>query len=222
MKIKLTIIILLSIIICSFKFGKYENFKESGSKLEIKWVEKMESNFEFTNNWSYPEGIYKNRFGQLSCDGICPIEIDEMKDDEGRIKEELLKAFYEIIDTTHLFHSLESESNVPEFAGSNFIQVKRQDKEKININTSTNVATHSSLQIEIDKSKFTAWIDLNSITPTGKHKFTISKGNLIIEKQSWEKGILKAEFDFKFENTLNKTRTKAFYWKGKMLKEIEK
>jgi hypothetical protein len=217
-----SIIILLSIIICSFKCGKHEKSDKSDSKLEIKWVEKIESNFEFANNWSYPEGVYVNRFGQLSCDGICPIEIDEMKDDEGRIKEESLKAFYEIIDTTHLFYSLESESNAPEFTGSDFIQVTRQNKKKTKINTSTNVGTHSSLNIEIDKSKFTAWIDFNSITPIGNHKFTISKGNLIIERKSWEQGILKAEFDFVFENTLNQIKIKTFNWKGKVLKEIEK
>ena len=217
-----SIIILLSIIICSFNFDKYENFDKSDSKLEIKWVEKIESNFEFANNWSYPEGVYINRFGQLSCDGICPIETDEMKDDEGRIKEESLKAFYEIIDTTHSFYSLESESNAPEFAGSDFIQVKRQNEKKTKINTSTNVGTHSSLNIEIDESRFTAWIEFHSITSIGNHTFTISKGNLIIERKSWEQGILKAEFDFTFENTLNQIREKTFNWKGKMLKEIEK
>ncbi len=215
------IIIFLSIIFCSFKFGKDGSSNKEISKLKIEWVEEIESHYAFTNNWSYPEGIYLNRFGQLSCDGICPIEIDEMKGHEGRIKEESLKAFYEIIDTTHLFHSLESESNAPEFAGSNFIEIKSHNKEHIKISTSTNAGTHSSLSIEIDKSKFIAWINLYSITSIGNHKFKISKGNLIIDKKSWEQGILKAKFDLTFENTLKKIKLKTFYWKGRMLKKIE-
>jgi hypothetical protein len=221
MRGKITII-LLSIIICSFKFSKYESHKNIADKFEINWVEKIDTNFDFTNNWSYPENVFRNNYGQLICDNNCPNEIDGMIDEEGKIKKESLNAFYEIIDTTHLFHSLKSESNAPEFAGSDFIQVTRQNEKKTKINTSTNVGTHSNLNIEIDGSKFTAWIDLYSITSIGNHKFTISKGNLIIERKSWEQGILKAEFDFTFENTLNQIRKKTFNWKGKMLKEIEK
>ena len=44
----------------------------------INWVDQLSGDFSFTKIWSYPEGIYKNEYGQISCDGFCPPEIDTM------------------------------------------------------------------------------------------------------------------------------------------------
>lgn len=216
MKRKLLIII-SSILFISFQFKETSN---SDLKLEIEWMEKIEGDFKFIEKWSYPEGVYLNRFGQLSCDGICPIEIDDMKDDEGKIITDSLEAFYELIDTTHLFYSLESETSSYEFGEANFVRAIEKPNGQIWISSETNISTHSSLKIEIEESKFSAKIDFGSITPIGNHTFKMKNGNLQIDKSFWEKGILKAKFNLSFEDTLNPKRD--LFWKGIIFKEIEK
>ena len=80
------------------------------------------------------------------------------------------------------------------------------------------MSTHSSLNIEIRDSEFSVWIDFASITSVGNHKFNLKSGTLKIEEELFVKGILKAEFDFKFEDDLfNK---EEIFWKGKMFKAI--
>ena len=216
MKRKLLILI-SSILFFSFQFKEFSN---SDLKLEIDWTETVEGDFKFIEKWSYPEGVYINRFGQLSCDGICPIGIDDMKDEEGKIINDSLEAFYEIIDTTHLFYSLKSETSSYEFGDSNFVRAIKKPNGQIWISSETNISTHSSLKIEIEKSKFSAKIDFGSITPIGNHSFRMKKGILQIEKSYWKKGILKAKFNLSFEDTLNPKRD--LFWKGIMFKEIEK
>ena len=46
----------------------------------------------------------------LICDGLCPQEIDKMKYENGKIYEDSLESFYKLIDTTHIFHSIESDA----------------------------------------------------------------------------------------------------------------
>jgi hypothetical protein len=219
MKRKLLLII-TPILFYSFQFFDCKEFSNSDLNFEIEWVEKIEGDFTFINKWSYPESVYINRFGQLSCDGICPIEIDDMKDEEGKIIKDSLEAFYEIIDTTHLFYSLKSETSSYEFGEANFVKVIGSTNGQIRISSETNISTHSSLKIVINKSKFSANIYFGSITPIGNHSFKMKKGNLQIDKSYWEKGILKAKFNLSFEDTLNPKRD--LFWKGKMFKEIEK
>ncbi len=215
-----SILILIPILFYSFQFFHAKQTLNSDLSFEIEWVDKMEGDFTFTNKWSYPEGVYLNQFGQLSCDGFCPIEIDEMKDDQGKILKDSLEAFYEIIDTTHLFHSLKSESSTYEFGEANFISAIENANGKIRIISETNIGIHSSLKIEIEQSKFSALIDFASIITSGNHSFKMKKGNLQIDKSYWEKGILKGTFDLSFENTLE--ANKELFWRGKMFKEIEK
>ena len=214
------LLVILPILIWAFKFNECKNLGDSKPKFEIDWVKNISSNFDFSSNWSYPEGVYRNQYGQLSCDGICPIEIDEMKDEHGKIKGNFLKTFYEIIDTTHLFYSIHSETNAPEYTEANFISIKYIDDKEIIIRSKSNISTHSSLNVLIKDSTFSAWIDVKSITPNGNHRFKLKNGTLKVEEESWKKGILKAVFDLKFEDTLFKK--KEMFWKGKLLKTINK
>ena len=215
-----SILILIPILLYSFQLFHAKQILNSDLSFEIEWVDKMEGDFTFTNKWSYPEGVYLNQFGQLSCDGFCPIEIDDMKDDQGKILKDSLEAFYEIIDTTHLFHSLISETSNFAFGKARFINVIENSDGRTRINSETNFSTHSSLKIEIEKSKFSAKIDFASIRTNGIYSFKMNKGSFKIDKSYWEKGILKATFDLSFENTLN--LNKKIIWRGKMFKEIEK
>jgi hypothetical protein len=55
------------------------------SQVNLNLVDSLDDDFSFTEKWDYPEGVYINQWRQLSCDGICPMEIDRMKDDQGRV-----------------------------------------------------------------------------------------------------------------------------------------
>ena len=114
MKIKFILISLLFLIGISCKTVEKES--NSTHKIKIEWTENLEGDFSFKEKWNYPEYVYKNRFGQLSCDGDCPIEIDRMKDESGKIYQDSLQAFYKVIDTTHIFHSLKSKNRMYEYS----------------------------------------------------------------------------------------------------------
>ena len=80
--------------------------KPKAGQIKMEWVEELEGDYSFAKAWDYPEGVYKNAHGQLSCDGFCPPATDAMKDSTGRIYKDSLPAFYALVDTTHRFHSL--------------------------------------------------------------------------------------------------------------------
>ena len=195
--------------------------EEKSQEMEILWVDNLEGDFSFKDNWSYPEGVYRNKFGQLSCDGFCPTETENMFDDDRRILADSLDAFYQLVDTTHLFHSIESEAMTYEWAGTDFIKAKRIHKDTVICYTMCNVATHSSLNLVVAGNAVKSTIKLNSITSysDGIQIYYCSKGGMTIDKNLWEQGILKATFDFKFDD--DKNPDIQMYWKGKIYVEIE-
>ena len=75
------------------------------------------------------------------------------------------------------------------------------------------------MNIEIKNDSFRAWIDYNSITELGKQIFRMKEGHIIVDKQLFDQGIIKAEFDLKFVNTLD--AEKKMYWKGLIYSSIE-
>ena len=185
----------------------------------IKWVNKLNGDFSFKNKWSYPEGIYINAYGQLSCDGFCPKRIDQMKDETGRIIEDSLEVFYSIMDTSHIYHSLKSSNKMYENSGTNFINFALRNN-KIIGKTTTNASTHSTLTIELDDNSFDAFVDFNSIRDLGKHRFSLSNGNLEIDTMYYNEGIIKAFFEFEFHNSFD--QSKELFWKGQIFSKIKK
>ncbi len=217
MKFKFIIILLLFLIGASCKTIEKET--ESTHKIKIEWTENIEGDFSFKEKWSYEEGIYENSFGQLSCDGICPEEIDRMKDEYGKIYKDSLQAFYKIIDTTHIFHSLKSENRMYEYSGTNFIEFQKHENGIIKGKSMNNVSTHSNLILELQNDLCYAYVIFNSIRNLGENHFPLESGNIKIDKTLFENGIIKAEFDFKFENTLESD--KELFWNGKIYSEIK-
>ena len=124
---------------------------------QIKWSDTINGDFSFKDKWSYPEGIYLNVHSQLSCDGLCPTRIDKMKDETGRIIQDSLEIFYSIVDTSHLYHSLNSSNEMYEYSGTNFIDFSVKDNKMIG-KTNTNVSTHCSMTIILDGNKFNAFV----------------------------------------------------------------
>jgi hypothetical protein len=215
MKLKYMFTILSIIIGFSFTLVNKNNKDLEGIK--IVWVENLDGDFSFKEQWSYPEGVYKNEFGQLSCDGICPIETDRMKDENGKIYKDSLEAFYQLVDTTHIYHSIKSEAWTYEWAGTNFMNFTKHSDNTIKGQSECNVATHSSLNIDIEGDFCNAWIEFYSL---GIYIFPLETGTIKIDKTLYRKGIIKAEFDLNFKNTVDPE--KQIFWKGKIYTEIKK
>lgn len=216
MKTKIAALLLLFLISISFK--TIENETEFSDKIKIEWTENVLGDFSFKEKWSYQEGIFRNKHGQLSCDGICPEEIDRMKDEFGKIYEDSLKAFYKVIDTTHVFHSLQSVNRMYEYSGTDFIEFIILKNGIIRGQSLNNVSTHSSLILELENDSCHASVNFNSIRDLGEHNFPFKSGNIRIDRKLFQDGIIKAEFDLKFENTLEPN--KELFWKGRIYKKI--
>ncbi|WP_276975182.1 hypothetical protein [Flavobacterium filum] len=212
------IFLIIGLISCGLTFDKNEKVKSG--EIEISWLDSVTGDFSFTKNWDYPESVYKNEFGQLSCDGLCPTEIDRMKDVNGKIYKDSLNAFYQLVDTTHQFHSIQSDAWAYEWAGTNFVTAIRKNVDTTICYTHDNVATHSFLILTITKDKCIPTIELNSvISSVGKKIYTCKTGRIEIDKNFWEKGILKANFNFVFDHTENPNE--PMYWKGKIYANID-
>ena len=218
----LNIITLLTITVCLFacKQAAKKSSQKAKENISIEWVENVRGDFSFINNWSYPEGVDKNEFGQLSCDGFCPPETDAMKDAKGRILKDSLKAFYQLVDTTHQIHSIKSEAWCYEWAGTDFMEVNQKSKDSIECYTMGNAATHCSLNLDITKDTCTPRIELSSITMDGNKIYPCIGGYIKIDKALWQKGIMKADFSFNFGHKENPK--KPMYWKGNIYAKINK
>ncbi len=188
-----------------------------GKAVKIEWVDNLPGDFSFAKKWSYPEGVYRNEHGQLSCDGICPEEVDAMKDSAGKIYEDSLTAFYQLVDTTHQYHSLKADAWCYEYAGSDFIDC--YDVAAYECYTRSNAGTHCSLELSFDEKYCNPYVSLTGILNNKKVIFYCTQGTFKVDKKSFEKGILKAIFDFKFKNTSEPK--KPIYWKGKIFTENE-
>lgn len=118
--------------------------KEIPGRLRIEWVEALEGDYAFAKAWDYPEGVYRNEHGQLSCDGFCPERTDAMKDSTGRIYNDSLSVFYALVDTTHRFHTLQGSAECYEYAGADYMTAQRQH-DTVFCYSLCSAATHCSL-----------------------------------------------------------------------------
>lgn len=188
------------------------------SQTDLVWVDSIDDDFSFTEEWDYPEGVYINQWGQLSCDGFCPMEIDRMKDDQGRVYDDSLEAFYSIIDTTHIYRSHFAKVRAYEY-----LEVHQAscsiEKSRIVIRTNMNAGNHCSLHLEIpndpeSNSHHRAFIILKSIRSSfGPDKFNAINGKIEISKEAYENGIIQLRFGLIFENGSNEDDGELS-WKG--------
>ncbi len=188
-------------------------------QIPITWQDSIAGDFSFKEQWDYAERVYKNEFGQLSCDGLCPSEIDNMKDENGKIYNDSLQAFYKLIDTTHQSHSIQSDATTYEWTGTDFITIEKHGNDSIVCYTQTNSATHSSLNLIISKNIVTPSISFTSIATTGTETYLCNGGQIAIDQNLWHKGIMKATFNITFNH--KKKSNKPMYWKGKIYAKIE-
>lgn len=115
-------------------------------------------------------------------------------------------------------HSLKCEAWCYEYAGADEMKAKRLSKDTIECYTLANTATHSTLNFYIINNVVSnPRIELNSIVD-GKLIYECNEGNIKIDKKAMQKGILKAEFDMKFDHPENPD--KLMFWKGKIYTKI--
>ncbi len=200
-------------LLCFISLSNKRIEKPLNKKIPVIWVDSfIGKDFSFKDEWSYPEEVFRNKYGQLSCDsGMCH-GTKTMKDANGRILKDSLEAFYKIVDTTHLKHTLKSTARVYEWLDSKFITFKRSNDNSITGESSCSAATHSSLNIQIKNDSILTWVDFKSIRNLGTHQFPLKKGYIKIDKKSFKGGIIKAEFDLTFFNTIDESS--PISWRG--------
>ncbi|NRA13851.1 MAG: hypothetical protein HRT57_18065 [Crocinitomicaceae bacterium] len=153
----------------------------------------LEGDFSYTLKWDYPLGVYTNRHGQVSCDGFCQEGAHELKDDQGRIPEDSAAVFYALVDTTHEFHSLNSEAQQYEWGQSNQMRFVDHGDYRFTGMSTCNAGTHSGLNIHLDvmRKTFIASVDFTSITPKPRQHFQLKKGILVLDEDPLAKKISK-------------------------------
>ncbi len=193
------------------------------SQVDFTWGDSIDANFSFAEEWDYPEGVYINEWGQLSCDGFCPMEIDRMKDEQGRIFDDSLSTFYSIIDTTHRHFTHEGIVRTFEYGECNHASAKELCG-KIHVQTEVNVSTHTSLHIVFDseintETEFKIYLIYNGIRNTKPIVYLAQSGTLEISKKMFKEGIIKMSFDLKFDDISNNPEFEQT-WKGKILIDL--
>ncbi|CAA9195990.1 hypothetical protein [Flavobacterium collinsii] len=115
--------------------------------------------------------------------------------------------------------SLKCEAWCYEYAGATEIIAKRLNKDSIECYTLANAATHSVLHFYmINNVICNPRIELNSIVD-GKRTYSCKDGSIKMDKKAMQKGILKAQFDMKFDHPENPER--IMFWKGKIYTKIK-
>lgn len=221
-----TLILLLSF--CSLVANAKRSAFANAVPVKVQWLNKLPGDYSFKNKWDYPEGVYKNEYGQLVCDGLCPEGIEGMLDSNGRIYKDSIAVYYKLLDTSHQYHAIVSESTAPEWGSTDYITVTSLSKGKSTkrgrfyCSTFCNAATHSSLTLSIVNGICYAQINFNSIksAPNDDMRRLIpaTGGYIKIDQTYLTKGIMKAEFSFDFADELHKTS--KIFWKGKIYQRI--
>jgi len=207
MKLLTLILFSLSLLSCS-----------PDQRIRIEWVEELQGDFSFTKEWNYPEGIYLSESGQLVCDGLCPSEIEKMRDEKGVIYPDSIARYYKLVDTAHYFHTILSEAHCYEWIGTDFAHAYRGKNDTVQCYTECNAATHSSLQLTIIGNRCIPRIELNSISAFGLQYFDCSGGYIRIDKALFREGILKADFDLTFDDIQHPQQ--PLWWKGRIYTPI--
>ncbi|WP_280647231.1 MULTISPECIES: hypothetical protein [unclassified Dysgonomonas] len=187
--------------------------------VRIEWVDNLQGDFSFTERWSYPENVFRNDYGELVCDGICDDVLFSMRDTDGRILPDSIERYYQLLDTTHYYHTIESDADCYEWDGTDFAYAHRSSNDTVYCYTACGVSTHSSLRFMITEDNCIPSIELNSIADGGIKYYNGKNGWIRIDRTLWQKNILKAEFDFTFDNSDDIEN--PMRWKGRIYTKID-
>lgn len=216
---KNSIILLLCCLWINLKAQDKSNAPKTISEVKIIWIDSLTGDFSFKNEWKYSENIFKNDKGQLICDGNCPSRIENMREKSNEIPQDSLDIYYQLIDTTHYFKSLQVEAWCYEFFESSYMNCFKNESGFINCSSANTISTHCSLRLAISGDICRPLVQLNSTKQSiGTKIFKCTKGYIKIDSNYYSKGILKAEFNFSFYNSIDPL--KPINWKGKIYSVI--
>ncbi len=117
-------------------------------------------------------------------------------------------------------HSIYCEAWCYEYDETTQIVAQKLGRDTIECYTMCNTSTHSSLHFFIaNDSIINPHIELNSITSPKPFFYMCNEGLFKVDKTLFKKGILKAEFDMKFDHP--EDPKKMMYWKGKIYAKIK-
>jgi hypothetical protein len=182
----------------------------------IQWVDGLKGDFSFRKKWEYPPDVVRNDHGQLIFEGGDPT-VDSLLDSKGRIPKKLLGAYYRIVDTAHMYHSLSAEGHSYEFLGADYAEAEwRHDT--LHCYTLCSGGHHSSLNLFVVKDTCYATIRLRGMRTRGNLVYYCYRGYMKIDKAAWAENTLKAEFSFDFTSDMVEP---PMFWKGLLYKKIE-
>jgi hypothetical protein len=182
--------------------------------VSIVWTDSLVGDFSFAKKWSFPLGVEQKGDGKAGCadGGFCPQRCYGMLDKNGLVLKDSVAIFYSLLDTTHVYHTIKCNAWSYQYAGTDFISVKRKTNDTVSCYTLCDVATHSSLQFELANGYCYPKLVLKSIVRGNDAVFLGKKGTISIDRNAWAKGILKAVFHFDFDH--QNTHEQNMYWSG--------
>ncbi|HLP19674.1 MAG TPA: hypothetical protein VK174_05205 [Chitinophagales bacterium] len=189
--------------------------------LQITWAKNLPDSFAFSESWSYPNNVELKSDGRAGYfnTGFYP-ELDQMLDSNGIVIADSAIAFYQTLDTSHQYHSLKSETDCYEWAGSDYIIAQEVSSDSVYCYSLCNAASHCSLEMLLVDNKCYVQISLLSIKGNnGEIYFPCTGGTITIDKNLWKSGKMKAMFDLRFKPDNDGRPT---YWRGKILAQISK
>lgn len=200
------------------------------AQVTLNWEDEINEDFSFIEEWDYEEGVFMNKWGQLSCDGFCPHEIDILKDNEGRIYDDSLAKFYSIVDTSHLHYTYEGTTNAIAYGECHYAKATKVNG-KIHIQTMMNISTHSALHIILDPAKkddplIRVYIIYNSIRAEKSKLYRAVNGEIDMIQRKLAEGIVHMRFDLDFQSEEDSlfedfSNQGLQHWEGKILVEVE-
>lgn len=195
---------------------------KSSIPVKIRFVNGLAGDYSFSEKWSFPLGVETKSDGRAGCadGGFCPERCYPMLDSNMICFPDSETIFYQLLDTSHLYHTLQCQASCYEFAGSDYIYAEHLKGDTLHLYSATGIATHSSLELYIINDNCYAYIDYKSIAAGAGGFFYCTEGTISFDKDLWAKGIIKGDFNFKFKDRI-KTKI-PMYWKGKIYTKVGK
>jgi hypothetical protein len=190
----------------------------AAKRIAVNYVAAVPGDFSFITQWSYNENVFRNRSGQLVCDGLCPERLLNLTDSTGRILPDSVQVYYSLFDTTHYYHTLSAKSSCSEFAGADFAFAQKQHDGSVLCYTTGGVATHCTLSFTLTADSCVASAALTSIIAGEDQNYPCKAGEISIEEELWKQGVLKAVFRFEFTEVF--PGRGVIYWEGLVYCEI--
>ena len=210
--------ILMLVILLGFLLNSSSVNKKDDIQIEISWFTNLKGNFSFASKWSYASNVGLNAAQQIACLQNCSNRVQKMMDEDGLIISDSTDAYYQIVDSTRKYHTLESRSTLSDWKPSNFINVRKYGNFTIEGSVIADSTSKCSVFFRIKDNYLTAWAYHKPDKGSSKI-FRLNGGKIFLDDAAFAKGIFKATFSFTFENEINSL--KPLFWSGKIHAKIE-